>query len=117
MCVAGPAPGSDLLSRVSCVVCVCPHSPKLQVYVGDGLAFLKSMASSAAENKDKDSKVAGKDGKGSLDAVVIDVNAGASDLSEGLSFPPQPFLAPEFLQTVKSLLDPRGALLVNFGMP
>jgi hypothetical protein len=45
--------------------------------------------------------------------VRIDVNS--QDLSIGLSFPPQPFVTPSFIATLRTCLTPRGLLLFNFG--
>jgi len=46
------------------------------------------------------------------DVLIIDVNN--SDLSAGLSFPPEGFLSPEFLRSARACLVPhQGVLLVN----
>ena len=43
--------------------------------------------------------------------MIIDVDS--KDLSEGLLFPPRPFMTEEFLKNVYEVLDDNGILIVN----
>jgi hypothetical protein len=49
-----------------------------------------------------------------LTSMILDVNAGAHELSSGLSFPPSNFLSPPFVTAARGLLE-SGTFLMNLG--
>jgi spermidine synthase len=93
--------------------------PQLKAHVADGVTFVHDLA----ERR----RVAIADGDGgqlqqdALDVLIIDVNN--SDLSAGLSFPPEVFLSESFLQDARTCVassavgssSGSGVVLFNFG--
>ena len=68
---------------------------RLHGFVGDGIEFVNKKV---VEKK-------------KYHVVIIDVDS--KDLSEGLLFPPRPFMTEEFLKNVYEVLDDNGILIVN----
>ena len=75
----------------------------VNVVIGDGLRVIHLLAHTACPIAARPS------------IIIIDVNAGASDLLSGLSFPPPAFVTPSFLSEIRSSLSPGGILILNLG--
>eukprot|EP00943_MAST-04B_sp_MAST-4B-sp1_P001663 g1663.t1 len=71
------------------------ETPRLHGFVGDGIEFVNKKV---VENK-------------KYNVMIIDVDS--KDLSEGLMFPPRPFMTKEFLNNVYAALEDDGILVVN----
>jgi len=71
------------------------ETQRLHGFVGDGIEFVNKKV---VEKKQ-------------YHVVIIDVDS--KDLSEGLLFPPRPFMTEEFLKNVYEVLDDNGILIVN----
>jgi hypothetical protein len=95
--------------------------PQLKAHVADGVTFVHELA------ERRRAAMAGGDGgqqqqqQDALDVLIIDVNN--SDLSAGLSFPPEVFLSESFLQDARTCVaasatgsgSSSGVVLFNFG--
>jgi hypothetical protein len=81
-----------------------PSPGTVGIIIGDGLRVIELLAHPACRMTSKPS------------IIIVDVNAGASELASGLSFPPQAFLTPTFLNQVRAALAPSGGtLIINLG--
>lgn len=93
---AAAALGADLVRTL-------PAAGTVGIVIGDGLRVIQLLAHSACTVTARPT------------VLVIDVNAGASELVSGLSFPPPAFLTPIFLTKARAAITSGGALIVNLG--
>ncbi|KAI3721803.1 hypothetical protein L2E82_32821 [Cichorium intybus] len=91
------------------------ESASIHLIVGDAIEFIQNLAPRKIKQESNESEVGDNVPDAKFDAVFVDLDS--SDAKNGFSAPPPEFAKKPVFETLRSLLDDQGVLIINVVSP